>query len=170
MSNYRHGKSGTAIHDTWMRMHDRCRNDRQGNYGKRGIRVCDRWARFENFYSDMGDVPTPQHSLDRIDVDGNYEPANCRWATRIEQARNTTRNTIIDFDGQALTIAGWAEKTGIKPATICNRIYVYGWSIERTLTVEPLHRLPKEKPWDVLKMSRSSWYRQRHILGMGNRV
>lgn len=93
----RHGKgepagSGTVEYLTWRRMKRRCYNEREHNYrhyGGRGISVCDRWRNsFENFLADMGQRPSSRHSLDRIDVDGNYEPSNCRWATHLEQARN----------------------------------------------------------------------------------
>lgn len=157
--NRKHGKTGTRAHNTWMRMHDRCRNDRQGNYGARGITVCDRWRLFEKFLADMGEPPSREHSLDRVDVNGNYEPSNCRWATRIEQARNTTRNTYLTHDGQTKTIAEWAEITGIKPATICRRLYVSSWPAGKALTEPVTARLSSPKPWEILGMSRSSWYR-----------
>lgn len=89
----RHGKSGTPIYDTWKNMHARCYRTSYTyykNYGGRGIAVCDRWHKFENFYADMGDVP-PKLQLDRIDNDGNYEPTNCRWATRSQHMLNTRR-------------------------------------------------------------------------------
>jgi hypothetical protein len=95
MSNFRHGHSrkGAASpeYEVWKAMRARCRNPRDHrwcNYGGRGIQVCDRWQSFEAFYEDMGPRPSPQHSIDRIDNDGNYEPANCRWATQSEQLLN----------------------------------------------------------------------------------
>ena len=94
-----HGLSGvniTAEYRAWKQMKGRCygkNNPKYKDYGKRGIVVCERWINsFNNFLSDMGEKPSDGHSLDRIDVDGNYEPSNCRWATAKEQANNTRRN------------------------------------------------------------------------------
>lgn len=159
VSNHRHGMSGTKVHNTWLRMFDRCRNDRSGNYGRRGICVCERWESFELFYLDMEEPPTQSHSIDRLDVNGDYEPSNCRWATRTEQARNTRRNTILAFAGKSQTIAEWSEETGIKATTLCRRLYDYGWSLKRALTEPVAQPLPLREPWKILEMSRSSWYR-----------
>lgn len=88
-----HGMSGTPEYNSWNSMKDRCRNkDNQDfkNYGGRGITVCDRWLNsFENFFADMGPKPSPNHSIDRKDNDGNYYPGNCKWSTILEQANNT---------------------------------------------------------------------------------
>lgn len=114
----------TLAYRSWRSMIDRCRNPKQAgyaNYGGRGISVCARWARFENFLADMGDRPAGT-SIDRINNDGNYEPGNCRWATRTEQSRNRSFVRPITFRGETLTIAEWAEKTGVNPRTIRYRL------------------------------------------------
>lgn len=94
-SQYRHGdaqKSGRASeYLSWRELRTRCRNPHNhayARYGGRGIRVCDRWMVYENFLADMGRKPSPRHSIDRIDNDGNYEPGNCRWATSSQQNLN----------------------------------------------------------------------------------
>jgi hypothetical protein len=92
----KHGKSRSVEYRTWIDMKKRCydkKNKRYKDYGGRGITVCDRWLySFENFYTDIGPRPSNKHSIDRIKNDGNYEPGNCRWATKKEQSNNTRRN------------------------------------------------------------------------------
>jgi len=105
-------------------MWSRCTNpivDRYPLYGGRGIKVCERWQNFENFYEDMGNKPSPKHSIGRIDNDGNYEPSNCRWESRGEQANNTSTNVFIEWNGQKKTYSQWATDTGIAYATIVQR-------------------------------------------------
>ena len=129
-----HGMSKTRVFKIWMGMLDRCKNDRDGHWGKRGIIVCKRWRdSFVDFYKDMGEPPTDKHSIDRIDVNGNYEPNNCRWATYKQQARNKRNNTILTLNGYSATLAEWSEITGLKPSTLCVRLYTLGWSAKDAL-------------------------------------
>ena len=95
-TNTTHGRCETPAYRSWKSIKNRCINPKATGYkywGGRGIKVCERWYKFENFYIDMGDRPEGM-SIDRIDNDGNYEPGNCRWATRIEQNQNTRSNRI----------------------------------------------------------------------------
>lgn len=122
-----HGRSGTAINSVWKAMWARCVNPRNRNYrhyGARGIRVCERWRRFEVFLADMGERPDGT-SIDRIDNDGNYEPKNCRWATRAEQDGNRTVSIRVVHDGRDLCLSQWARELGFNPETIRRR-YVRG--------------------------------------------
>lgn len=131
----RHGACKTPIYNIWSGMIRRCERKQSPayrRYGGRGIKVCKRWHKFENFYADMGNPPTKSHSIDRINNDGNYCKKNCRWATSKEQAQNRRSNRIITFRGESKCLSAWAEKTGIAQFTILNRIYS-GWSVRRAL-------------------------------------
>jgi hypothetical protein len=89
--NATHGKYKSKEYSTWLGMRSRCNNPTSyayEYYGGRGIKICDRWNKFENFYEDMGPKPSPKHTVDRIENNGNYEPGNCRWATKKEQCAN----------------------------------------------------------------------------------
>lgn len=100
----RHGYARTPLYNVWRGMLNRCENVNQPHYeryGGRGIRVCERWHDFVNFLADMGDRPSPQHSLERIDNNGHYEPGNVRWATASEQRRNARTGAIGARHGNA---------------------------------------------------------------------
>lgn len=119
-----HRRSQTQVHRTWRNMRERCQNPRSKNYpsyGGRGITVCERWQAFENFYADMGDPPSPQHSIDRIDNDRGYEPGNCRWTTMDVQGKNRRRVIRIDFDGRCLTLKEWGVELGLSWVAIRER-------------------------------------------------
>lgn len=113
-----HNKRHTPEYIAWAHMKTRCYNvkcDMYYAYGGRGIRVCDRWLNsFENFYSDMGNRPSKKHSLDRFpNVNGDYEPTNCRWATTTEQAGNRTNNKWIECNGKTMILADWSKELGV---------------------------------------------------------
>jgi len=124
---------------TYRNMISRCYNPRATGYeyyGGRGIKVCERWKKdFINFYKDMGERPNDM-SLDRIDVNGNYTKANCKWATPVEQARNTTANNYIDYNGDIKILEEWGEQLKIKPNTILTRLR-RGWPVGQALELEP---------------------------------
>lgn len=110
--NKTHGMTNTKIYGVWNGMIQRCRNPHNPdykNYGGRGIKVCDRWINsFENFLEDMGESPQDM-SIDRIDVNSDYCPDNCRWASVKTQANNTTQNVYLKYNGQQHTIAQWVS-------------------------------------------------------------
>lgn len=130
-----HGRYRTPEHVSWMLMKGRCLNpnsDNFSNYGGRGIRVCDRWLSSTNFLNDMGEKPTPNHSIERINNNGHYEPGNCRWATNTDQVRNRRVTIIITYRGVAKPLAVWADIFGISYKSISRRIG-QGWPVDRAL-------------------------------------
>lgn len=131
-----HGRNGTRTFHIWWGMIHRCHYPKTtgyANYGGRGIRVCDRWREsFKNFLADMGERPSPDHQIDRIDNDGPYSPDNCRWATRHTQRRNTRSNRLLTFAGKTQCLTDWARELGINKRTLGGRLG-HGWSVERAL-------------------------------------
>jgi hypothetical protein len=140
---YKHGKTGSPEHKAWRHMRYRCHDPKHAAYhyyGERGISVCARWRHsFSNFYEDMGPRPSPKHSLDRIDNDGDYAPENCRWATSQAQGRNRRSAKPITFRGKTLPRREWSRITGIPMTTLSRRLR-RGWSVHDALTVQPDQR------------------------------
>lgn len=144
-----HGYSGTSTYNTWKGVKYRCSSSRckaYKDYGGRGITVCDRWLNsFENFLEDMGERPSSSHSIDRIDVNGNYEPSNCRWATRAEQNNNQRQHSnAFVFDGKSSKQL--AQELGIHYSSVIKRVKRAGNLEVRTR--EPLlHENRNCKSW-----------------------
>lgn len=140
-NGFKHGHAGgdkkrSKLYSVWSAMIQRCTNSKNKhykNYGGRGISVCESWLNFENFLADMGEAPAGL-TLERNEVNGNYEKSNCRWATRKEQANNQRNNHLIEFNGRIKTMAQWSEEVGILGKTLYSRLVVYGWSVKRALT------------------------------------
>lgn len=120
--NKSHGLSHTKEFRAWFHAKERCFNPKDGahlRYGARGITMCDRWKNsFENFYADMGPCPSSEHSIDRIENSGNYEPTNCRWATKQEQAINRGRTRWLTHEGVTLCKKDWARRFGVSHGAI----------------------------------------------------
>ena len=132
----------TCEYRTWKGMVERCHNPSIPNfhrYGGRGITVCDRWRNdFAAFLADVGPRPSPAHSIDRVDNDRGYEPDNVRWATRMEQAKNTRTNVWITAFGETLHAAEWARRFSLHCKTIIRRLD-RGWTPERALAQTPAY-------------------------------
>jgi hypothetical protein len=137
-AQYLHGMSASQEHSIWRKMQQRCTLKTDPGfkyYGGRGIEVCKRWlgrGGFNNFYADMGPIPTPKHTIERVDVNGCYEPSNCHWATRKEQARNTRRTLWVEWDGQRRKLVELCEEHGLNRGMVIARIKL-GWSVKDAL-------------------------------------
>lgn len=133
----KHGMYQSATYGIWEGVISRCNNPNNhayNYYGGRGITVCDRWKSFENFLIDMGERPG-RKTIDRINVNGDYEPGNCRWASMKEQRRNCRNTVFYEFNGQKKILPDWAEEFGINMGTVKSRL-TRGWTLDRALTQE----------------------------------
>jgi len=134
-----HGMTHSMIYSRWAGMLQRCTNPNSSgykDYGGRGIKVCTRWAKFENFLADMGVPSDPKMQLDRFpNTDGDYEPGNVRWATTMQQSDNKTRTRKLTFDGKTMTIREWGE-LGPIPRWLIHQRLSKGWSVSDALTTE----------------------------------
>ena len=131
-------QNASKLYSVWVNMRNRCFNSNNKSfvyYGGRGISVCDEWNEFLNFEKWAIQNGFEENlTLDRIDVNGNYEPENCRWISRKEQMRNTRSNHLLTYNGDTKTMAEWAEITGIPYSTLKQRINKYNYSVEKALT------------------------------------
>lgn len=138
MSNIKHGKYGSPVYISWAQMLQRCLNPRcriWKDYGGRGITVEEKWKNFTSFYQDMGDRPSPQHTLERIENDQGYFPGNCRWATRKEQNNNRRSTHLITINGVTNSMKFWVEKAGLNYKNFHERYLRNGQTEIDNLTV-----------------------------------
>lgn len=138
-----HGLSSWRIYKIWTGMKSRCSNPNNShfsNYGGRGIAVCQEWGSFEAFYDwALTNGYQDDLTIERLDVNKNYEPVNCAWIPKSQQSYNTRSNRLIGCNGTVKTIHRWSKETGLPAGTIRARIDKLGWSIERAIT-EPVRR------------------------------
>ena len=131
------GSVYTSEYRSWIMMKNRCLNKKINdykNYGGRGIKVCKRWLNsFENFYKDVGKKPSKNHSIDRIDNDGNYCKENCKWSTKKEQQRNKRTNRMITYKGETRCLVEWSEKIGVEYNLLRYRLRRNNWDLEKVL-------------------------------------
>lgn len=138
-----HGMGGSPTNRSWTAMKARCNNPNRKaykNYGGRGIKVCDRWNKsFLNFLEDMGERPEGK-TLDRIDNDGDYEPDNCRWATRQEQRENTRNTRLIKYAGKTQSLRQWCRELDLDYRRTWARLYQIHWTVEKAFKtpIQPL--------------------------------
>lgn len=136
--SYKHGNARrgykTKEYSTWANIKSRTSNpliDNSKYYLGKGIKMCDRWFNsFEKFLEDMGEAPSPRHSIDRIDYNGDYEPDNCRWVTHTKQMRNTSRSLMIKYKGKTLSLPEWCEILNLDYSFIYGRLR-WGWSVKK---------------------------------------
>ena len=138
----------TPEYSCYRNMKQRCLNPnhfKYSYYGARGIKICERWLEsFDNFYADMGNRPSPKHSIERKDNLLGYSPDNCIWEIAKKQMNNTRWNRNITFEGITLTVAEWADKCGLNQSTLRNRI-TKGWSIKDAINIPKINQHTNEK-------------------------
>lgn len=138
---YTKQQTESFLYSTWHGMHQRCYDPkclRYKYYGKKGIKICDEWLNdYVCFYNwSIASGASKELTIDRIDVNGNYEPSNCRWVDAITQANNKSKNRVIEYNNEKRTIMQWSRKTGINEATIRMRLDRYGYNIGEALGFE----------------------------------
>jgi len=128
------GGKPSGVYSSWQHLKDRClnKNNTEYNYyGGKGIEVCEKWLNFTGFLEDMGDRPRGK-TIDRIDINGNYNKENCKWSTFTDQMNNTRRSRYLTYNNQKQTVAQWAKERGMNYSTLSTRLQ-RGWSIKRAI-------------------------------------
>ncbi|WP_192248456.1 hypothetical protein [Mesorhizobium caraganae] len=149
-------KDPHPLYSIWQGMRRRCLTPtyRQwADYGGRGITICPEWNDFDQFVRDMGARPSPTHSLDRIDNDGNYEPGNCRWATKSEQQKNQRRAVWVEIDGTRYRAIDLSKEYNLKPDTIVSRA-ARGMSFNDVTT--PVRHVNRRVPIEAITAHRAN--------------
>lgn len=167
---FKHGEHGTRLYEVWKGMNARCSNPNHmfyKNYGGRGIKVCNQWKtdflQFKEFMLSIGydeTLPTGEQTIERIDVNGNYEPGNCKLISRKEQNVNKRNNHLVTYKGETKTITEFAEEYGLDTENLLNRINNYGYTIEEAIE-KPFRKCPHKNPplyeVDGEKLSLREW-------------
>ena len=127
-------------YQSWMNMRERCNNpnnEKYPIYGARGITVCERWNEFKNFMLDMGRKPDPKFTIEREDVNGNYESKNCKWISRKDQGRNRRNSVFVTYNGKRMLLIDLVEELGLSRNIVYQRLKL-GWTLAQAIAL-PLH-------------------------------
>lgn len=162
-------KSKHPLYQTWSGMKQRCNNPKNpayAKYGGRGIKVCERWSEFDNFLEDMGEKPTPAHSLDRVDPSMDYRPDNCRWANHTERAVNKSDAVIYTVDGIEMSKGQLASYIGVSRPKLDKMLlsgFMPGEKDERVIAVGDYRMTAKDlvesnNLWDSFFMNKDDWH------------
>ena len=140
------GRAVSPEYFAWQHMRSRCENPHNNayaDYGARGITFAPEFVEFAAFFAVVGPRPSPDHSLNRIDNNGNYEPGNIEWATKVAQMNNTRRSVTYEYNGERRPLKEWAHLLGIKRSTLAQRIHGLKWSVEKAFGTPNLRTLKK---------------------------
>lgn len=164
-----HGMTGSPEYSAWRHMIARCESPLDSRfhcYGARGIKVCDRWKGrdgFQNFLNDIGPRPSPEYSIDRINNNGNYEPSNCKWSNRIEQANNKSKSMFITYQGETKTLRAWARELGLKYKRVWERMKYYGWSFEKAINMDARETVRRLVEYKGSTKVLAQWCQELHL-------
>lgn len=164
--HHRHKLSGTRLYREWQGMKRRCLNandNRYSDYGGRGIKICNEWLVADNFFEwALNSGYSDELTIDRIDVNGNYEPSNCRWATIKEQSNNRRSNVLFTHRGKTQTLTQWAEEFGINPHT-CYTRYLKTNVFDEIFSLEPLNKCKIELTYNNETKTLVQWIEELNL-------